>query len=208
MTEQQFLERVAERAPLHSRGEARPVVRAALRAFGRCLSRLESEALASELPAELRPSLTGVEHGQPLHLADLREELARDEQVRPGFATEHLMVVAQTVAESASDAALERIRLELPGEIAELFHRPEFAEEAPVHAHPERRTLAEGSPGSSLPVAEATADRAQSESVARAANPHADTKLSSAHGLTQEREHESLADGEAGSSRPLYRGRE
>lgn len=43
----------------------------------------------------------------------------------------------------------------------------------------------------------------QSESVAKSENPHADTKLSSSHGLTQEREHDTLAEGRPGSKHPL-----
>jgi hypothetical protein len=43
----------------------------------------------------------------------------------------------------------------------------------------------------------------QSESVVKNDNPHGDTKLSSAHGTTQEREHETLAEGRPGSRRPI-----
>jgi hypothetical protein len=68
-------------------------------------------------------------------------------------------------------------------------------------------TLAEGRPGSRHPLSEARSDRSQSESVVATENPHADTKLSSAHGLTQEREGESLATGHSGSDRPLDEGR-
>ncbi len=66
-----------------------------------------------------------------------------------------------------------------------------------------RGTLAEGRPGSAHPLSEARPERAQSQSVARADNPHGDTKLSSATGLTQEREGETLATGHLGSNRPL-----
>jgi hypothetical protein len=64
-----------------------------------------------------------------------------------------------------------------------------------------RRTLSEGKPGSRHPLSEARLDRAQSNSVARADEPHADTKLSSARGLTQERLHETLAVGRPGPKR-------
>jgi hypothetical protein len=55
-------------------------------------------------------------------------------------------------------------------------------------------TLAEGRPGSHVPVSEGRADRTQQDSIATD-NPKRDAKLSSATGTTQEREHETLAEG-------------
>jgi hypothetical protein len=69
-------------------------------------------------------------------------------------------------------------------------------------------TLAEGRPGSRRPLAEARPPAGQADSVARTDNPHGDTKLSSARGLTQEREKESIATGSGGSRRPLSTSRE
>lgn len=57
------------------------------------------------------------------------------------------------------------------------------------------RPLSEARPGSRHPVSEAAPKDAQQHSVAED-NPHGDTKLSSTDGLTQEREHETLAEGE------------
>ena len=58
------------------------------------------------------------------------------------------------------------------------------------------RTLSEGRPGSRKPVSEARPANHQQHSVADD-NPHDDTKVSSATGMTQEREHETLAEGES-----------
>lgn len=57
------------------------------------------------------------------------------------------------------------------------------------------RTLSEGRPGSRHPISEARPTQRQQHSV-EDDNPHGDTKVSSATGLTQEREHETLAEGE------------
>jgi hypothetical protein len=62
-----------------------------------------------------------------------------------------------------------------------------------VHHDATHHTLAEASASSSRPLYAAQPQRAQSESVARSDNPHGETKLSSARGLTQEREDETLA---------------
>jgi len=69
-------------------------------------------------------------------------------------------------------------------EIAELFELPEPTE-APLHP-------------------DLLAHR---HSVARSDDPHADSKLSSARGLRQEREQRTLASGRPGSRRPLSGGR-
>jgi hypothetical protein len=53
-------------------------------------------------------------------------------------------------------------------------------------------------------MSEATADRAHADSVARSDAPHEDTKLSSARGTTQERLHETLAEGRPGPRRPIH----
>jgi hypothetical protein len=50
--------------------------------------------------------------------------------------------------------------------------------------------------GSAHPLSSGRAKQAQRGAVAEP-NPHGDTKVSSATGLTQEREHESLAEGRA-----------
>ena len=64
----------------------------------------------------------------------------------------------------------------------------------PAHAGGGHR-LADGRPGSAHPLSEAKASEAHAESVARTDDPHAETRLSSAKGMTQEREQESLAEG-------------
>ncbi|HVK68207.1 MAG TPA: DUF2267 domain-containing protein, partial [Polyangium sp.] len=65
------------------------------------------------------------------------------------------------------------------------------------------KTLATGRAGSQTPLSEARPERAHGESVVRAENPHGETKLSSSRGLTQEREQETLAEGEPGPLRPV-----
>ncbi len=121
-----------------------------------------------------------------------------------GRAREEAIVVCRVVAEAVGEDIARRVRLELPDEIGELFTIPEpIAKPERVHLDPERRTLAEGHGGGTRPLYAARPDHAHTQSVARSDNPHGDTKLSSATGLTQEREEETLAQGRPGSETPL-----
>jgi uncharacterized protein (DUF2267 family) len=171
--------------------------------LGERLRRSDVEALGEDLPDRLAEALRGPVHGQDFDLAEFHARVARREEVRSGFAAEHTGVVCQVLAESLSPATLRRLRDALPEAMGALFTPREPAEPFEyVHLDPSRRTLAEGRPGSRHPLSEAHPERAHSHSVARAANPHEDTKLSSSAGLTQEREHETLATGHPRVLRP------
>ena len=124
-----------------------------------------------------------------------------------GPAREVVASVCKVLAEELSDDALELLHRALPGSLADLLVRPDAVEleDHPGLAH-RRDTLAEGRPGSHHPVTEARSDRTQAGSVA-SDNPHADTKLSASEGTTQEREHETIADGHP-ESRPIATTRE
>jgi uncharacterized protein (DUF2267 family) len=204
MTQDELLEEVAGHAGLHSVAEAERALSAVLGVLGARLSHSESLALADELPPGVGEPLRAARFERAFDLEELYARVARAEQVTTGFAVEHTLSVCQAVAEVVSGAALERIRRALPPPMAALFTPREVAEPPVVeHVAPPAPTLAQGRPGSRHPLSEANAERAHSESIVRSDNPHADTKLSSSHGLTQEREHESLSTGKPGPSRPL-----
>ncbi|MFP2930696.1 DUF2267 domain-containing protein [Pyxidicoccus sp. 3LG] len=201
MTHAEFLSRIAERAGLADSHEAARTARAVLDLVGQQLGRKALQVLAEDLPAPVMGMLGDGAHGQDFDLEELHARVAGREHVRPGFAVEHTEIVCQVLAEALSEGGLHRLRENLPGPLAALFtprgHREQFEY---VHLDPFRRhTLAEGQPGSQHPVSSARADRAHTHSVARSDDPHADTRLSSASGLTQEREHETLATGHPGA---------
>jgi uncharacterized protein (DUF2267 family) len=128
-------------------------------------------------------------------LRDFFARVAAREGEQLGFATEHAQSVCRAVALLLEDDALHRLTSRLPDTLVALFARPEWSA-PPPHDRPRgaHHTLAEGRSGSSRPLSEAAPSRAHRESVARSDNPHADTKLSSNRGTTQEREAETLAD--------------
>jgi hypothetical protein len=91
-------------------------------------------------------------------------------------------------------------------ELRETTPEPESPDQVRPSERPDNRwdnTLASGRPGSRHPISDARPNRAHAHSVARSDNPHGDTKLSSSHGFTQERENETLADGRPGPKRTL-----
>jgi uncharacterized protein (DUF2267 family) len=201
MTHDEFLSHVRERAGLPGLEEAERTVRAVLGVIRELLSWPARQSLAEDLPVPLSESLGGGGDRQHFDLAELHARVASQEQVRLGFAVEHTSVVCQLVAEALSPAALYQLREELPESIAALFTPREPGERFEhIHLDPSRHTLAEGRPGSRHPLSEARAERAHTHSVVREDNPHEDTKLSSALGLTQEREQETLAAGHSGKS--------
>ncbi len=196
MTQDELLSAVAERAGLPGLEEAERTVRVVLGVIGERLSWPALQALAEDLPASLSALLPGVASHEEFGLAEFYSRVARREDVQLGFAVEHASVVCQAVAETLSPAALYRLREALPDAISALFTPPEPDERFEhVHLDPSRHTLAEGRPGSRHPVSEAPPVRAHTHSVVQSDNPHGDTKLSSASGLTQEREQETLAAG-------------
>lgn len=115
-----------------------------------------------------------------------------------GHAVELFEVVCRVVDAALSDAGRVHFRRNLHPDVTATFDR------APEHRNPPTgagHELADGRPGSGRPLAEA--NPAQVDSVARAGDPHGDTKLSGATGVTQERQKRTLAEGEPGSTRPL-----
>jgi uncharacterized protein (DUF2267 family) len=194
MTRDELLSQISEHTGLPGQQEAERTVRAVLGALSERLSWPAVQALAEDLPPPLSSSLRGGGPHQDFDLAELHSRVASREQVRLGFAVEHTAVVCQVLAEALSSGTLQRLRDALPEPIGALFTpREPGARFEHVHLDPGRRTLAEGRPGSQHPLSEARSARGHSHSVAREDNPHGDTKLSSATGLTQEREQETLA---------------
>lgn len=157
-------------------------------AFAGWLSPAEHELLVSELPSSLRvPANTSL--ALPL------EEQLIELGLSVGHAREVIAAVCHVLGERLSDDLLARLRRALPPTIASFLDRPATDATSSVSRNARRYdTLAEGRPGSHAPISEASTAQPQQGSIA-ADNPHGDAKLSSAVGSTQEREHETLAEG-------------
>jgi hypothetical protein len=124
-------------------------------------------------------------------------------------AVEEMQLVCAELARLVDPEVRGALVRALPDQLATLFQPIEPHEAPPVGAGT-GHTLAQGKPGSSHPLSEARAGsthpvgtaqpRARQPNSVAEPNPHGDSKVSSARGLTQEREHESLAEGR--SKRP------
>ena len=176
---------------------AERAMRAVLAGFGGYLPMSGRRLLADELPHELADT---IEAGDSLAIPVEERVLARGASA--GQAHELVTAVCRVLAEELSEEALHALRAALPLELGAQLVPPELEAGSPP-AEPRRRpTLAGGRPGSEHPVSESAPPGAQHESVENP-NPHATTKLSSAEGITQERLHETIAEGEPGFERPL-----
>jgi uncharacterized protein (DUF2267 family) len=204
MTRHELLSQIAERAGLPGLEEAERTARMVLEVVGERLSGPALQALAEDLPAPLAESVLKREHPQDFNLAELHARVSLRARVRLGTAVEYTAVICQVVAEALSPGTLYRLHEALPEPLGALFTPRERGERFEhVHLSPGRHTLAEGRPGSQHPVSEARPERAHHHSVALEDNPHEDTKLSSATGLTQEREQRTLATAHPEPELPL-----
>lgn len=202
----ELLEYVRSRGSF-AEGQAEAAITATLNALGAALLQSERRLLAEDLASDLASVvLTAHAPRAPLDTEGFYRRVQRHESVRAGRAREHAQIVCRALAERLSPERIQLLLNHLPW-LAPLL---ELDEAAPSPPAPEilkprepTRTLATGSPGSRTPLSTERADRAQSQSVARSDDPHGDTKLSSTSGMTQEREHETLASGHPGSRRPL-----
>jgi uncharacterized protein (DUF2267 family) len=211
-TRDAFLDEVARLGALTGREQAERVAQAVLLATGERLALGDRDALARRLPAPFDALLGGAAHARDLDLDALVARVAALEPTSKGFAAEHPEAVCEAVAELADEELLLRLQKHLPRDVAELFEVHDRAPEPPSPAHHREEasgfgdSLASGRPASKHPLSESRADRAREHSVALESNPHGDTKLSSAEGLTQERLGEDLATGRPASKKPVSEG--
>jgi uncharacterized protein (DUF2267 family) len=200
--EQAWLRRVQQLTGIDDVDAARRIGRAVCAVLLEQLSAPDRAWLSRALPPAF-VTAAGSAEARPLRddsLQDFYERVAAREGAPPGLAREHAQSVCRSLAELLHDEDLRRLARRLSDEVAALLlpsgtaPKPATARERP-RARRERRTLAEGRPGSSKPLSEARPQRVHGDSVAHSDNPHGDTKLSSSAGTTQEREAETLAQG-------------
>lgn len=141
---------------------------------------------------EERGALADFEKGE------LTERLAEETDLPPGHALELFHTVSRMLDGTLDDRLQKAFRANLPRDVVATFARSgAVPPKAPNTGH----RLADGSPGSSRPLA--TARPAQADSIAQDDEPKSDTKFSSTEGSTQERKNRTLAEGKPGSTRPI-----
>ena len=159
----------------------------------------DARPTSQRLPAEVVRRLSDDRDLRPtLELDRAPGELTGHVALPPGRALELFETVCRAIDDALEAEARAHFRRNLPDDLIATFERARAAPRQAPH-HPNE--LAGGRPGSTEPIAEA--DPAQDDSVARDADPHHETKLSESSGMTQERKHRTLADGEPGSTRSV-----
>lgn len=156
--------------------------------------------LARVLPSRLAAAIGSAPYRGADGVDAFYERVGRREGIEQGFAIEHAQSVCRALADVLDDGANRQLATYLADDVAQLLTVPE-PDGAPAVARGRAHSLATGRPGSSHPLSEGRPERAQRESIARSENPHADTKLSSTAGMTQEREGEDLASSKGGDRR-------
>lgn len=209
-SDRDILRRLHELGPFPDDGAALSALHATLQGVGGGLTEGERRAVAESLPPDCARVLLGARTNGCSKSSDLFLAVSVREKIALARAVEHAEIACRALGEILSPTARDRLRHALP-EIAELFE-PHAQEAVPVHPQLSLaggpNDLAEGRPGGSRRLSCASpAELAHRHSIARSDDPHAETKLSSACGLTQEREERTLAAGRLGSRRPLSKGR-
>jgi hypothetical protein len=193
--------------PFNDDAAAERTLAAVLGVLGRRLLPEERTILLRRLPRQCTPMLAQSGVGAEPALLHLVHELAQRQNVSVGNAAEHLEIVVRAIDEMAGEEArvqLVRAVPELAGAFEPRAPAPDLPAEPPAGGPSD---LAEGIAGARHSLSSADPARlAHRHSVARADDPHGDSKLSSARGLMQERDDDSLASGRPGSRRPLSSG--
>lgn len=200
-----LLDRLAQHG-LTDATAARRSLAATLAVVGERLVDDEARALAEVVPAELALSIEGSEYDSDFGTDELFERVRRREHTSPARAREDAEIVLAVLGGCVNQERRRRIARGLPEQAAALWlgECEHEVGEVPPHGAPDtarRKTLASARPGSSHPVSEAAPPSGHTHSVARNPSPHAETKLSGAKGLTQERFDETLGTGRPPSSR-------
>lgn len=189
------------------------IVAAVLLTLGERLTRDEVAILAGQVPEAIIHWLRPGTRAGAVDLDEVYARVAQRAGLRRPRAMEATQIVCRALTEDLADDARARLVAHLGPALGRLFEAPggsmpsvrleRPARPARAPRPGEGHTLVNGRPGSRHPLSEARPERAQAESVVRSDNPHGDSKLSSARGVTQEVLHETLAEGKAGPLRTV-----
>ncbi len=200
-----FVKRVAEQG-LVDEARARHAILATLEVLGAYVPEPERDAVGLALPQKMAHAFGARRFRGTGDAAALEKALMKSEHENRGFAREEMEIVCGILGELLSEELAIRVERAVSPSIAALMKAAgRELGEPPPHAvphTPRHHSLATGRPGSDHPLATSAPQEAQSEA-AGARNPHADTKLSSARGETQEREEESLANARPRTEREI-----
>jgi uncharacterized protein (DUF2267 family) len=207
MEAQEMITWVAERSGVGNAFDARRAIRATLAELGEQVPAERRDLVANVLPRPFKEIFLAHHHRDGIQADDFFDHVQRREATNRGYAREHAEVVCKLLGALMDENDRARLVRDLDPDLGALFV-PTPRAYAPPPPHGRRsggpaHTLASARPGSLHPLSEARPPGAQTHSVVNEDNPHGETKLSSAHGTTQERLERSLAEARPDSARTI-----
>jgi uncharacterized protein (DUF2267 family) len=194
----QLIEEILRRAPFENGDDAQLALVSCLETLGFMLPEPLVGALSAALPRACGALLSlglSVRLRHPRVREDKSEPLSLNRQT-----LERVQEICRVLGELLPGELVARLVAELPAQLATALDGRAPHAQLPLRTRPSRVSaslpshhLSDAVPGSTNPLYRGRPAGAHEASVA-SENPHGDSKLSSASGLTQEREHESLAD--------------
>lgn len=209
MEYEHLLDRVREHTGLSERIVVETAVGAVTEALGALIDHTHREEIAAHLPPELAQKLRRREPDGDASGATFLSLVSRIEHLPPRFAVEHATAVLEAIGGELHPDVRRKIAARLPAEMRDWLEprvmRMPRVEIVGAERPPEGdgHHISEAKPGSRHPISDVAPRGAHEHSIAATDAPHADTKMSSAHGLTQEREHEDLAEGHPSTGRAV-----
>lgn len=212
----ELIARLRTLAPFEDDAAAQRALDATLKALRRGLADDEADWLALDLGPEIAAPLVDGQFAGDLSLEQFYRQMGRRAGLRRSAAREQAQVVCRALGELLSASTVARLQRCIP-KLAPAFLRPDPGQPAsgPHHLREEPgpdHTLAGGRSGSDRPLCDSrpanasrlpvdSPARGHTHSVAVSDDPHGASKLSGAHGLSQEREQRSLATWRRGAER-------
>lgn len=198
MTYEIFLMRVMHRTGIDDRGVAQELTHHTVKHLAHCLDDEVARELAELLPAPLASDLEEYSAAATCELDALYHSVADRLSVDLSFGLEFTQVVLQVFGEALGPTGRKKLCHHMPAAWHPLFEPRQTVVTPRGRQHHNGRSLSSAQPGSSRPLSEA--QPGHRNSIARTAEPHLGTRLSTSHGKPQRR---TLATGRPGSSRPI-----
>ena len=205
--ERSFIEEVLGRTGHPDPESVAQAIGIAMRGLGSQLSE-DPAAVEDALSGELLQAMRQGHRLSPMQPDAIYDEVVAATRLRPGVVLELVQSALAVLAQRLEPDARAELRAAVSPEWAALLADPRPRSEhhppAPVPVElGQGDTLATGRPGARDSLAEAAPPAGQSHSVAVEDEPHADTSLATARGISSERDDDSLSKGRPGSRHPV-----
>lgn len=108
---------------------------ATLATLAECLPSEAAHDLAEQLPSQLKSGLSPAPEQRALTLSEFLATVASREEVSPSEALGHARATIEALTEAETGHELQRVRTQLPPELAPIFQAPAAAGWPDTHRH-------------------------------------------------------------------------